>query len=115
MTEEQQEQMAQKFVSRIAREVCCTPTHQGYGLKRSDGKRFRFGHVTYIVRGPNAGKYRVQVRGHYWDDPRGKFKLKNEPRLAEWYVSPCDEDGVRYAVRVLESCYDHGHSGVAIG
>ena len=101
-----QEQKAQEFVKRIDRDVCHTQFQNGYNLKWPNGKHFRFGFVRYNIKRPNAGMYCVQAIGSYRDDPEGRFESGNKPNWAQWYVSPSDEDGVRYAVRVLESCYD---------
>ena len=101
-----QEQMAQEFIKRIDRKVIPIQLGAGYSLRRPDGTHYRFGFVRYNIAGSNAGKYNVQAIGSYRDDPRGKFK--GSEKWAQWLVSPSDEDGIKYAVRVLESCYDHG-------
>ena len=45
--------------------------------------------------------------GSCFDDPKGRFKRLEGPNVARAYVSPSDLDDVKYAVQVLESCYDH--------
>ena len=62
------------------------------------------GLVRYNIRGSNACRYNVQAKGAHLDDPLGRFK----GNAKQYFVSPCDEEGIRYAVRVLESCYDYG-------
>ena len=101
-----QEQKGQEFIKKINREVVLKERHNGYSLLRSDGTHKGFGYIRYNIAGSNAGKYCVQVIGSYRDDPRRKFDDRGT--WAQWFVSPSDEDGVRYAIGVLESCYDHG-------
>ena len=103
-----QEQMTQEFIRRIGREVSPKQLGAGDSLRRADGTRYRFGFIRYNVRGSNAGKYMVQAIGYGRDDPRGKFQ--GHDTWAWWYVAPSDEDGVRYAVQILESCYDHSRT-----
>ena len=104
-----QKQRALEFIKRIGREVVPVDggNHNGYHLRRPDGTHYRFGFVRYNISGSNKGKYCVQVIGSYYDDPRSIFRSIGKSNV-QCYVAPGDEDGVRYAVSVLESCYDNG-------
>ena len=104
-----QRQRPHEIIDRIGREAIDARAGRdnGYMLYVRPGSRNRFGYVRFNIQGRNKDMFTLYaLRYESVDDPDNRFNHDAAPAQHCHSVWPDDEDGIRYALRVLRASYD---------